>query len=448
MRDGRVELLAGGTPPRGTPPILKQPEGVVVDAAGQLLVADRLQDAVVRLDPRGEVLDRGLVKVPRPRLLAAGAEQLWVAADGTAEAPWQRGPGELWRVGANGQATLVLRGPVAAGMAVGLADWLLVGGSSGGAHLRAESRWSAGRVRPLQRGRRAARAGLRAGDAGDSEGRHRRRSVRGHGDPGRLAGERGRPDHRPLRSVHARERPSALKARRVLPSPAYRRALELSFSSQSMMAPASSPLSRAGAAAAAPSSLRAGGDGSARGAGTVRGGVAGRATAGGASTAGRVGGSTSAAAARRTDSIAGRGGRGRRERCGGAATGGGSGGGDGRGSPRAAGAGRPRARRRGRQRDGRGLARGRRRRGGDRRGLGPWRYRARHAAGCSGELATSSQLTSATPPPTTSTMPTASDRAQLADRGDAAAAAASGCVVLENGLTSLQRSLKKSVMSR
>jgi len=131
MRDGRVELLAGGTPPRGTPPLLKQPEGVVVDAAGHLLVADRLQDTVLRLDPRGEVLDRSLVKVPRPRLMAAGAERLWVAADGTAEAPWQRGPGEFWRVGADGQATLVLKGPVAAGMAVGPSDWLLVADRQG-----------------------------------------------------------------------------------------------------------------------------------------------------------------------------------------------------------------------------------------------------------------------------------------------------------------------------
>ena len=32
--DGRAELVAGGTPPAGTPPLLKQPEGVAVDRAG------------------------------------------------------------------------------------------------------------------------------------------------------------------------------------------------------------------------------------------------------------------------------------------------------------------------------------------------------------------------------------------------------------------------------
>jgi hypothetical protein len=132
MLDGRVDLVAGGTPPRGTAPLFKQPEGVVVDAAGNLLVADRLQGTVLRLDAQGEVLDSGVVKVPRPRLLAAGAEHLWVAADGSAEAPWQRGPGEFWRVRADGQATLVLRGPVAAGMTIGPADWLFVADRQGG----------------------------------------------------------------------------------------------------------------------------------------------------------------------------------------------------------------------------------------------------------------------------------------------------------------------------
>src|SRR5436309_848075 len=49
MRDGRAELFAGGTPPDGTPPLLVQPEGVAVDAVGNLYVADRAQGAIVRL---------------------------------------------------------------------------------------------------------------------------------------------------------------------------------------------------------------------------------------------------------------------------------------------------------------------------------------------------------------------------------------------------------------
>jgi hypothetical protein len=39
------------------------------------------------------------VAVKRPRVLAAGGDgALWVAGDGAAEAPWSRGPGEIWRV--------------------------------------------------------------------------------------------------------------------------------------------------------------------------------------------------------------------------------------------------------------------------------------------------------------------------------------------------------------
>ena len=71
--DGRAELVAGGTPPRGTPPLLKQPEGVALDGAGNLYVADRQQGTVVRLDadrPRaGPALAHAAAPAPggRPR---------------------------------------------------------------------------------------------------------------------------------------------------------------------------------------------------------------------------------------------------------------------------------------------------------------------------------------------------------------------------------------------
>jgi hypothetical protein len=53
----------------------------------------------------------------RPRLLVAHGDRLWVAADGEAEAPWQRGTGEIWTIGPEGRR-LALRGPIATGMAV------------------------------------------------------------------------------------------------------------------------------------------------------------------------------------------------------------------------------------------------------------------------------------------------------------------------------------------
>jgi hypothetical protein len=113
MVDGRAELFAGGTPDPGAAPLLKQPEGVTVDAGGGFYVADRGQGAVVRLDAAGRVRAARYVEVTRPRvLLADGAGGLWIGADGSAEAPWQQAEGEIWRVSAEGVPRLVLRGPI------------------------------------------------------------------------------------------------------------------------------------------------------------------------------------------------------------------------------------------------------------------------------------------------------------------------------------------------
>jgi hypothetical protein len=125
--DGRIELVAGGTPPKGTPPLLKQPEGVTVDAAGNLYVADREQGTVIRLDPVGQVLDARYVALTRPRVLASDASgQLWVGSDAKAEAPWQQGPGEIWHVSPQGIPRLVLSGPVAQAISVSPAGNLFV----------------------------------------------------------------------------------------------------------------------------------------------------------------------------------------------------------------------------------------------------------------------------------------------------------------------------------
>jgi hypothetical protein len=127
MLEGRAVLLAGGTPPRGTAPTLIQPEGVAVDAAGNFLVADRETNAVLRLDPAGRVLDTRLLTLGRPRLLLADArDRLWIGADGEAQAPWQRGPGEIWLVPPGGEPTRLARGPVATGMGLSPGANLLV----------------------------------------------------------------------------------------------------------------------------------------------------------------------------------------------------------------------------------------------------------------------------------------------------------------------------------
>lgn len=129
VKDGRPVLFAGGTPPKGSPPLLAQPEGVALDAAGNVYVADRVRGVVVKLDPTGRVLDahyEGL-SVARARMLAIDpAGHLWVAGDGSAERPWQDGVGQIWRVGPEERPRLVFEGPHAAAIAAGPGGTLFV----------------------------------------------------------------------------------------------------------------------------------------------------------------------------------------------------------------------------------------------------------------------------------------------------------------------------------
>lgn len=131
--DGRAQLMAGGTPPRSVPPALVQPEGIAVDSAGHVYVADRQSGAVLHLDPAGRVLDPRHVVVQRPRVLAIDAtDALWIGADGSAEAPWHKGPGEIWRVPKGGQPVLLLLGPMPAGIALSPGGHLFVADRQGG----------------------------------------------------------------------------------------------------------------------------------------------------------------------------------------------------------------------------------------------------------------------------------------------------------------------------
>lgn len=118
--EGRTRFLAGGTPDAGQPPLLIQPEWAAISAAGSIYVADRDRGVVVRLDGSGQVLDASFVRVVRPRVLAVDeADHLWIGSDGTAEAPWQPGPGAIWRVAPDGERHLVLDGPVIQALAPG-----------------------------------------------------------------------------------------------------------------------------------------------------------------------------------------------------------------------------------------------------------------------------------------------------------------------------------------
>ena len=57
---------------------------------------------MLRLDAAGQVLEPRWLTLARPRLVVAHGERFWVAADGDAEAPWQRGTGEIWSFGPEG----------------------------------------------------------------------------------------------------------------------------------------------------------------------------------------------------------------------------------------------------------------------------------------------------------------------------------------------------------
>jgi hypothetical protein len=120
LRDGRAALFSGGTPPPGTEPLLRDPEGAAFDSAGNVYVVDREQGVVVKLDPTGKVLDpyylRGL---GRGRALAYDTSgRLWIASDGPLTSPFQDGYGQVWRAGPDGVLTQVLQGPLPAGLAV------------------------------------------------------------------------------------------------------------------------------------------------------------------------------------------------------------------------------------------------------------------------------------------------------------------------------------------
>src|SRR4029450_1111508 len=107
----------GGAPETGVAPMLVQPEGVAVNRAGQVFVADRERGVVVRLDAEGRVLDESFARVVRPRAIAIDeADHLWIGADSGAEAPWQPGPGQIWRGGPDGGAGRGLGGPVGEGL--------------------------------------------------------------------------------------------------------------------------------------------------------------------------------------------------------------------------------------------------------------------------------------------------------------------------------------------
>src|SRR5262245_64710688 len=89
MVQGRAELFAGGTPDRGKEPDLRQPEGVAIDPAGSIFVADRARGVIVRLDASGRVVEpRYAVMTPTRGRARTHSGKLWVGSDRAAAARW------------------------------------------------------------------------------------------------------------------------------------------------------------------------------------------------------------------------------------------------------------------------------------------------------------------------------------------------------------------------
>lgn len=117
--DGKPALFAGGRPAAGEPPLLRHPEGVAIDSAGDVYVTDREAGAIVRLDARGNLVNPRHATLRRPRILTMDeAGNLWVGGDGTAETPFGSGEGEISRVAPDGRTQSVLQGPLPAGFSL------------------------------------------------------------------------------------------------------------------------------------------------------------------------------------------------------------------------------------------------------------------------------------------------------------------------------------------
>ncbi|HEY7140637.1 MAG TPA: hypothetical protein VIE44_11095 [Methylomirabilota bacterium] len=113
--DGRPTLFAGGRPAVGAAPVLRHPEGVAIGPAGDVYVTDREEGAIVRLDPRGNLVNPRHATLLRPRIVTMDeGGTLWVGGDGSAETPFGAGSGEISRVTPDGRAQSVLQGPLPA----------------------------------------------------------------------------------------------------------------------------------------------------------------------------------------------------------------------------------------------------------------------------------------------------------------------------------------------
>jgi sugar lactone lactonase YvrE len=114
-------LFAGGPAPGGKAPLLKDPEAVAFDAAGNVYVVDNDLGVVVRLDRTGKILDpRWISDIGRGRTLTFDPRgYLWIGSDGPHDTPHVDGSGRIFRFHlATRKLEPVHSGPLPSGMSL------------------------------------------------------------------------------------------------------------------------------------------------------------------------------------------------------------------------------------------------------------------------------------------------------------------------------------------
>lgn len=126
---GSVSLFAGGRPTSGSPPLLRDPDGIAFDEAGNVYVIDSALGVVVKLDSQGRVINpRFLSGLGRGRTLTFDSRgYLWIGSDGTHDSPDHDGSGRIYQARLpEGQLQLVHSGPLPSGMSLSPSGYLFV----------------------------------------------------------------------------------------------------------------------------------------------------------------------------------------------------------------------------------------------------------------------------------------------------------------------------------